>query len=92
MPFNSIHFLLFFPIVLLIYQIIPDRVKYLWLLADRIAVFVDHVYGNYQDFGGCYLITATVLFAVQIYCDFAGYSTIAMGAGSTGSTKSRAKF
>ena len=33
MLFNSIHFLLFFPIVLLIYQIIPDRVKYLWLLA-----------------------------------------------------------
>lgn len=29
---------------------------------------------------GCYLIAATVLFAVQIYCDFAGYSTIAMGA------------
>ena len=50
------------------------------VLADRIAVFVDHVYGNYQDFGGCYLIAATVLFAVQIYCDFAGYSTIAMGA------------
>ena len=50
------------------------------VLADRIAVFVDSVYGNYQDFGGCYLITATVLFAVQIYCDFAGYSTIAMGA------------
>lgn len=33
MLFNSFHFLLFFPIVLLIYQIIPDRVKYLWLLA-----------------------------------------------------------
>ena len=33
MLFNSIHFLLFFPIVLLIYQIVPDRVKYLWLLA-----------------------------------------------------------
>ena len=50
------------------------------VLADRIAIFVDHVYGNYQDLGGCYLIAATVLFAVQIYCDFAGYSTIAMGA------------
>ncbi len=28
------------------------------VLADRIAVFVVHVYGNYQDFGGCYLIAA----------------------------------
>lgn len=41
---------------------------------------------------GCYLIAATVLFAVQIYCDFAGYSTIAMGAGSMGCTRSRASL
>ena len=50
------------------------------VLADRIAIFVDTVYGNYKAFGGYYLIVATVLFAVQIYCDFCGYSTIATGA------------
>lgn len=51
------------------------------VLADRIAILVDTVYGpNYADFGGVYVILATVLFAVQIYCDFGGYSTIAMGA------------
>lgn len=50
------------------------------VLADRIAVFVDTVYGDYAHFEGYYLVVATVLFAVQIYCDFAGYSTIAMGA------------
>ena len=50
------------------------------VIADRIAVFVDTVYGNYTDYGGYYLIVATVLFAIQIYCDFSGYSTIAMGA------------
>ena len=50
------------------------------VLADRIAIFVDTVYGDYLSFNGWYIITATVLFAVQIYCDFAGYSTIAMGA------------
>jgi len=50
------------------------------VLADRIAIFVDKVYGDYQTYAGYYLILATVLFAVQIYCDFAGYSTIAMGA------------
>ena len=50
------------------------------VLADRIAIFVDTVYGNYVDYSGVYLIVATMLFAVQIYCDFYGYSTIAMGA------------
>lgn len=50
------------------------------VLADRIAIFVDTVYGDYVTFSGTYLILATVLFAVQIYCDFAGYSIIAMGA------------
>ena len=50
------------------------------VIADRIAIFVDTVYGNYNEYGGWYLIIATLLFAVQIYCDFGGYSTIAMGA------------
>lgn len=50
------------------------------VLADRIAIFVNTVYGDYQTFNGVYIVVATVLFAVQIYCDFAGYSTIAMGA------------
>ena len=49
------------------------------VLADRIATFVDTVYGDTKSFGGYYIIVATVLFAVQIYCDFCGYSTIAMG-------------
>ena len=50
------------------------------VLADRIALFVNTIYDQYYEFGGWYLIVATVLFAVQIYCDFAGYSTIAYGA------------
>lgn len=50
------------------------------VLADRIAIFVDTVYGDYGNFSGWFLAVATVLFAVQIYCDFAGYSIIAMGA------------
>ncbi len=50
------------------------------VLADRIAVFVDTVYADTAAYPGVYLLAATVLFAVQIYCDFAGYSTIAMGA------------
>lgn len=50
------------------------------VVADRIAIFVDTVYGDYGNYTGCYLIVATVLFAFQIYCDFYGYSVIAMGA------------
>ena len=49
------------------------------VLADRIAIFVDTVYGDCEHYQGIYLIVATILFAVQIYCDFAGYSSIAMG-------------
>lgn len=52
------------------------------VLADRIAIFVDMAYGDINKYPGFYLIVATVLFAVQIYCDFAGYSTIAMGAAA----------
>lgn len=50
------------------------------VVADRIAIVVDTVYKYPELFTGCYLIVATILFAVQIYCDFAGYSIIAMGA------------
>jgi Predicted membrane protein involved in D-alanine export len=50
------------------------------VIADRIAIVVNTVYGNIEAYGGCYLIVATILFAFQIYCDFSGYSTIAKGA------------
>lgn len=49
------------------------------VLADRIAIFVDTVYGNYTKYQGLYLFLAAVLFSIQIYCDFYGYSVIAMG-------------
>lgn len=52
------------------------------VLADRIAIFVDTVYSEYTVYAGWYLIVATMLFAIQIYCDFYGYSVIAMGAAS----------
>lgn len=50
------------------------------VLADRVAILVDTVYNNYQLYAGFETITATLFFAVQIYCDFAAYSMIAMGA------------
>ncbi len=50
------------------------------VIADRIAVFVDAVYADTSTYTGWYLILATFLFNYQVYCDFAGYSTIALGA------------
>ncbi len=50
------------------------------VIADRIAMYVDTVYGDYASYPGMYLIVATILFAFQIYCDFGGYSNIAKGA------------
>lgn len=50
------------------------------VIADRIAIFVDTIYGDFVTYSGYYLIVATILFGIQIYCDFYGYSTIAVGA------------
>lgn len=50
------------------------------VIADRIAVIVDTVYDNYEVYPGLYIVFATLLFSIQIYCDFYGYSTIARGA------------
>ncbi len=50
------------------------------VIADRISLFVDTVYADHTTYAGAYMIVATMLFAVQIYCDFYGYSVIAIGA------------
>ena len=52
------------------------------VLADRIAVFVNAAYAGYESLGSGVLALAAVLYAFQIYCDFAGYSCIAIGAGT----------
>ena len=49
------------------------------VIADRAAVFVNTVYNASGEYPGMYLIVATILFSVQIYCDFGGYSQIAIG-------------
>ncbi len=50
------------------------------VIADRLAVAVNTVYGDPRAFSGLPLIVATIFFAFQIYCDFSGYSDIAIGA------------
>lgn len=50
------------------------------VIADRISIFVDTVYENLHAVGSVETIFAAVAFSIQIYCDFAAYSTIAIGA------------
>jgi alginate O-acetyltransferase complex protein AlgI len=50
------------------------------VIADNLAIYVDSVYGNVDQHTGPTLTLATYAFAVQIYCDFSGYSDMAIGA------------
>jgi len=50
------------------------------VVADRLAPYVDAVYADIPGSNGLTILVATVFFAVQIYCDFSGYSDIAIGA------------
>lgn len=49
------------------------------MIADRIAIPVNAVYRQFGAFGGVEILLVTVLYAFQIYCDFAGYTDIARG-------------
>ncbi|GGD68647.1 alginate O-acetyltransferase [Emticicia aquatilis] len=49
------------------------------VVGDHLAIMVDKVYNNPTQYEGLPLIIATVFFAFQIYCDFSGYSDIALG-------------
>ena len=50
------------------------------VVADRLAPYVDAVYADIPGSNGITVLVATIFFAVQIYCDFSGYSDIAIGA------------
>lgn len=52
------------------------------VIADRAAILVDEVFGAYYMLEGVALLFGSVLFLVQLYCDFASYSAIAIGAAS----------
>jgi alginate O-acetyltransferase complex protein AlgI len=69
------------------YQRVTDGLKLMtWglfkkvVIADRLALVVNRVYSQPAGYEGIHLMIATVCFAYQIYCDFSGYSDIAIGA------------
>ena len=53
------------------------------VVGDRAGIYVDTVFGNYAQHNGVSLMLATFLYTIQIYCDFAGYSLIAIGTAKT---------
>lgn len=68
------------------YERITDGLKLMaWgmfkkvVIADRLSISVNYIYENPTEFNGLALIIATIFFAFQIYCDFSGYSDIAIG-------------
>ena len=49
------------------------------VIADRLAIYVNGAYNNVAEQNGMTLLLATIFFSFQIYCDFSGYSDIAIG-------------
>lgn len=49
------------------------------VVGDRAGIYVDTVFGNFANHNGGSLLLATFMYTIQIYCDFAGYSLIAIG-------------
>lgn len=53
------------------------------VIADRLGLFVDTIYANYVHYNGTTCFVASVFYSLQIYCDFAGYSLMAIGIAKT---------
>ena len=49
------------------------------LIADNLAIFIDPVFSSPGNWPSVIIWMATIAFAIQIYCDFSGYSDIAIG-------------
>ena len=50
-------------------------------LADRLGIYVDTIYANIAQHNGTTLLITSILYSIQIYADFAGYSLMAVGFG-----------
>lgn len=60
------------------YRVIRGLFKKL-VIAGRLAVYVDAVYGKPESYGSLTLLCATFFYAIQMYCDFSGYMDMAVG-------------
>ena len=53
------------------------------VIADRLSIFVDRVFDSPANYHSGMLVIGAIFFAIQIYCDFSGYSDMAIGAAKT---------
>ena len=49
------------------------------VIADNIAIIADHTFNQYHEMSSISILTGMIAFSFQIYCDFSGYSDIALG-------------
>jgi D-alanyl-lipoteichoic acid acyltransferase DltB (MBOAT superfamily) len=49
------------------------------VIADNCGFFVNNIFDTYQDQSGSTLVIGAILFTIQVYADFSGYSDIAIG-------------
>ncbi|AUC22341.1 membrane-bound O-acyltransferase family protein [Polaribacter sejongensis] len=68
------------------YQLAKSGIKLiLWgmfkkiVIADNCAIYANDIFSNYNELSGVTLILGAIYFSFQIYCDFSGYSDIAIG-------------
>lgn len=62
------------------------------VIANRLSSYVDTIYQNPGDYPGLAYVTATFFFAINIYCDFSGYSDMAIGFSNTLGISCRPNF
>ncbi len=62
------------------------------VIADKLAIVVDQVYQGPTQYTGLPLIAGALFFGIQVYCDFSGYSDIAIGAAQVMGFRLRDNF
>lgn len=53
------------------------------VIADNIGIYVDQIYASPTDYNSLSILKGIFFYSFQIYCDFLGYSTIAVGCAKT---------
>ena len=75
-----------YPVTVDYFRLRDGLLQMLWgyvlklVIADRLAIFVNSVYANPIELPGSIVLIGTFFYTFEIYCDFAGYSHIAIGA------------
>lgn len=62
------------------------------VIADRLAIFVNQIYGDFGNQTGSFLAVGTIAYAIQLYADFSGYMDIAIGISRTFGVKLAENF